>query len=150
MRSPPVCIDMAGHRIKRVNEQLKRELSRILLGEVKDPRVSGVTVTRVSTAPDLTLARVFVQLVGDDAERKETLTGLGAATPFIRTTLGQRVDLRRVPELRFELDRSLEHALRIERLLEEAATGEERDAEADVGADAEADVDEPEPGDRGG
>lgn len=112
---------MAGIRIKRINEQLKREVSRILLGEVKDPRVGGVTVTRVVTAPDLTLARIFVQLMGDDAERKESLQGLRAATPFIRTTLGQRVDLRRVPELRFETDRSLEHAQRIEELLEQAA-----------------------------
>ncbi|MFW5829623.1 MAG: 30S ribosome-binding factor RbfA, partial [Planctomycetota bacterium] len=111
------CIDMAGHRIERVNEQIKREISRILLGEVKDPRVGPVTVTRVRTAPDLTLARVFVQLLGSDEEREETERGLRAALPFIRTTLGQRLDLRRVPELRFEQDRSLEHALRIEELL---------------------------------
>lgn len=129
---------MAGHRIKRVNEQLKREIARILLGEVKDPRVGAVTVTDVSAAPDLTLARVFVQLLGDESERKSTLKGLRAATPFIRTALGQRVDLRRVPELRFEVDDSLEHALRIERLLEEAATGEDRDPPGHGGGDPEA------------
>ena len=118
---------MAAHRMERVNEQLKRDISRILLEEVKDPRVGGVAVTRVSTAPDLTLARIFVHVQGDEAERKETMKGLRAATAFMRTALAQRIDLRRVPELRFELDRSLEHALRIERLLEEAATGEERE-----------------------
>lgn len=112
---------MAGHRIERVNEQLKREISRIVVGEVQDPRVSAVTVTRVITAPDLTLARVFVQLMGDPSERKETLEGLEAATPFIRSTLGQRLRMRRVPELRFERDRSLEHAQRIEALLAEVA-----------------------------
>jgi ribosome-binding factor A len=111
---------MAGHRIGRLNEQLRREISQIVLGEVKDPRVGGVTVTRVSAAPDLTLARIFVQLVGGDAERKDTMAGLKAATPFIRTALGQRLELRRVPELRFEVDRNLEHALRIEELLREA------------------------------
>lgn len=129
---------MAGHRIKRVNEQLKREISRILLGEVKDPRVGGVTVTAVSAAPDLTLARVFVQLMGDDEEREETMHGLRAATAFIRTTLGQRIDLRRVPELRFEVDRSLDHALRIERLLEDAAMGEDRDEDEDRDENEEA------------
>jgi ribosome-binding factor A len=118
---------MAGHRIERVNEQIKRELSRILVGEVKDPRVGPVTVTRVSTAPDLTLARVFVQLLGDEADRNETMEGLRAALPFVRTSLGKRVNLRRVPELRFERDRSLEHAMRIEELLADAAMGEERD-----------------------
>jgi ribosome-binding factor A len=112
---------MAGHRIERVNEQLRRELSQIVVGEVKDPRIGAVTVTRVQTAPDLTLARVFIHITGDDAERKETMTGLRAATPFIRTTLGQRLPMRRVPELRFEPDRNLEHALRIEELLRDAA-----------------------------
>jgi ribosome-binding factor A len=112
---------MAGHRIERVNEQLRRELSQIVVGEVKDPRIGAVTVTRVQTAPDLTLARVFIHITGDDAERKETMAGLSAATPFIRTTLGQRLPMRRVPELRFEPDRNLEHALRIEELLRETA-----------------------------
>ncbi len=124
---------MAGHRIQRVNEQLKREISRIVVGEVKDPRVAAVTVTRVSAAPDLTLARIFVQLTGSEAERAETLEGLEAATPFIRTTLGQRLRMKRVPELRFERDRGLEHAMRIEELLEDAAMGEEREEEDRTG-----------------
>ncbi len=120
---------MAGHRIERVNEQLKREISRIVVREVKDPRVEAVTVTRVSAAPDLTFARVYVQLLGDEAEREETMEGLRAATPYVRTLLGQRIEMRRVPELRFERDRSMEHAMRIEELLAEAATGEEREEE---------------------
>lgn len=120
---------MAGHRIERVNEQLKREISRIVVREVKDPRVAAVTVTRVSAAPDLTFARVYVQLMGEESDRQETLRGLQAATAFIRSLLGQRVRMRRVPELRFERDRSLEHAMRIEELLADAATGEEREGE---------------------
>lgn len=122
---------MAGHRIQRLNEQLKREVAQILATEVQDPRVGAVSVTRVSAAPDLTLARIFVQLVGDEAERKQTMLGLKAATPFIRTTLGQRLPMRRVPELRFEHDRNLEHALRIEKLLQEAATPPDPDADGD-------------------
>jgi ribosome-binding factor A len=128
---------MAGHRIERLNEQLRREVSQIVVGEVKDPRVGPVTVTRVVTAPDLTLARIYVQLTGDDADRRETLKGLQAATPFIRTTLGQRLPLRRVPELRFEPDRNLEHALRIEELLKEAAPPAE-DESGDGAVDDEA------------
>ena len=120
---------MAGHRIKRVNEQLKREISRIVVREVSDPRVDAVTVTRVSAAPDLTFARVYVQLLGDEADRDETMDGLRAATPYIRTLLADRIDMRRVPELRFERDRSMEHAMRIEELLAEAATGEDREDE---------------------
>jgi ribosome-binding factor A len=122
---------MAGHRLERVNEQLKRELSRIVVGEVSDPRVGAVTVTRVSAAPDLTFARVFVQLMGDEPDRAETMEGLRAAIPYIRTLLADRMDMRRVPELRFERDRSLEHAMRIEELLSEAAMGEDRDPDDD-------------------
>lgn len=120
---------MGGHRIKRVNEQIKREISRLLVGEVRDPRVGAVTVTRVLAAPDLTLARVFVQLLGDEEERRTTLEGLEAATPFLRSALGERIRMRRVPELRFERDESLEHALKIERLLAEADMGEDREDE---------------------
>lgn len=120
---------MAGHRVERVNEQLKREISRIVLREVKDPRVGAVTVTRVSAAPDLTFARVYVLLLGEASDRQDTLDGLEAATPFIRSLLGARIRMRRVPELRFEQDRSLEHAMRIEELLADAATGEEREDE---------------------
>lgn len=112
---------MAGYRIKRVNEQLRRETAEILLGEVKDPRIGPVTVTGVSAAPDLTFAKIFVRPVGTDEERKETLSGLKAASAFIRQELGRRLPLRRVPELRFEVDRSLERAQRIEELLAEVA-----------------------------
>lgn len=128
---------MAGLRIKRVNEQLKREIAEILLGEVKDPRVGAVTVTAVSAAPDLTLARVFVHPLGDDDERRETLAGLRAAAPFVRAEIGRRLPLRRAPELRFEVDESVDHAMRIERLLAEVAPGEAEDV-AEGRADAEA------------
>ena len=110
---------MAGLRIKRLNEQLKREIAEILLGEVKDPRVGPVTVTGVSAAPDLTLARVFVHPLGSDEERQETMAGLKAAQPFIRAEIGRRLPLRRAPEIRFEVDESMEHAQRIERILAE-------------------------------
>ena len=126
---------MGRHRIERVNEQIKRELSRILLEEVKDPRVGPVTVTRVITAPDLTLARAFVQLLGEEEDREETMAGLRAALPFIRTSLGQRLDMRRVPELRFERDRSLEHAMHIEELLADADMGEDREADGEAEED---------------
>jgi ribosome-binding factor A len=132
MWPPPAHRYMAGHRLERLNEQLRREISQIVMAEVQDPRVGALSVTRVSAAPDLTLARVYVQLTGGESERKDTLAGLTAATPFIRVTLGQRLEMRRVPELRFEPDRNLEHALRIEQLLQESAppSAPEGDGEA--------------------
>lgn len=110
---------MASRRTARVGEQLRREISDLLQREVKDPRVEGAIITHVDVTADLFHARVFVSVGGDDAYRARVLEGLVAAAPFIRGELGRRLHLRRVPELRFELDRSLDHALRIEQLLRE-------------------------------
>ena len=109
---------MPNRRIERLNEQLRREISDILRREVRDPRIGIPTITRVEVTPDLWVARVFVRAAGTAAERAEALEGLDGAAAFIRRELrGLRV--RRVPELRFEIDQTLEHASRIEELLRE-------------------------------
>jgi ribosome-binding factor A len=110
---------MARRRIERLNEQLKRELAGLVRTRVRDPRVSGVTVTGVRTAPDLTLARVAVRVAGDAATREEAFAGLEAAAPFLRRTLSEELRIRRVPELVFQEDHTLERAARIEELLDE-------------------------------
>ncbi|MFQ5537486.1 MAG: 30S ribosome-binding factor RbfA [Gemmatimonadota bacterium] len=108
-----------GNRLLRLNEQLKREISEILRTRVRDPRVGVVTVTGVEVTRDLSVARVYVRTLGDKAQRAETLAGVKAAAPFIRTLLGQRLHVRKIPELRFSEDRSLDHAQRIESILHE-------------------------------
>ncbi|MEE2899695.1 MAG: 30S ribosome-binding factor RbfA [Gemmatimonadota bacterium] len=110
---------MASRRLARLNEQLKRELSEMIRTQVRDPRVGVVTVTGVEVASDLGSARVFVRVIGDRAELLETLAGLEAAAPFLRGLLGQVLHVRRIPELRFREDRSMEHARRIEQVLSE-------------------------------
>jgi len=110
---------MARRRVARLGEQFRREITEILQREVKDPRVGFVTITAVDVTPDLFHARVYVRVMGDEARKKEALEGLDAAASFIRGELGQRLHIRRIPELRFEIDRSLEHAQRIEQLLRE-------------------------------
>jgi len=116
-----------GKRIARLNEQLKRELSELIRTQVRDPRVGLVTVTGVRAASDLTTARVYVRVLGDDTERAASLEGLGAAAPFLRRTLGQALHVRRIPELRFHEDRSLEHGMRIEQILSEVIPEAEPD-----------------------
>ena len=116
---------MAGRRTARLNEQLKRELSELLRTEVRDPRVGVVTITGVATTKDLGVARVHVRTMGGDAERASTLEGLSAAAPFLRTALGKVLRIRRVPELRFQEDRSMEHARRIEEVLSEVIPPDE-------------------------
>lgn len=110
-------------RTDRVNALLREELSDLLRrGEVKDPRVGTVTITAVETSRELDVARVFVRLFGDDARRAEALEGLQHAAGYLRTRLGRVLRLRKVPELRFEWDATLERASRIERLLAQIRT----------------------------
>jgi ribosome-binding factor A len=106
-----------SRRIERLNEQVRREVSDILRFEVKDPRVGIVTVTEAQVAPDLSIARVYVQPAGDENEKEAAFEGLLAASPFIRRELGKRMKTRTVPELRFEADRALEYGMHIEKLL---------------------------------
>ena len=120
---------MASKRVARLNEQLKRELSQLIRDQVRDPRVGVVTVTAVEMAADLGSARVFVRVIGDHAEFAETLAGLDAAAPFLRRLLGRVLHIRRIPELRFREDRSMEHARRIEQLLSDVVVPEEETVE---------------------
>lgn len=115
---------MASKRIARLNEQLKREIAELVRAEVRDPRIGLVSVTGVRVATDLGSARVFVRALGGERERAEALAGLEAAAPFLRRTLGRVMRIRRIPELRFEEDQSLEHARRIEQILSEVLPGD--------------------------
>ena len=111
---------MANRRVDRLNEQLRREISDILRRSVRDPRIGIPTITRVDVTPDLWVARVFVRASGTAEERAAALEGLEGAAAFIRREL-RGLKVRRVPELRFEIDSTLEHATRIEELLREVA-----------------------------
>jgi ribosome-binding factor A len=106
-----------GIRPDRVGEEIRQELAVLLAREVHDPGVGFVTITRVKVSPDLQLARAYYTTMGDDRTRRETARALERATPFLRRHLGERVRLRRVPELRFELDRGVEYQDRVERVL---------------------------------
>lgn len=110
---------MTHHRNARLNEQFKREISQILSNKVRDPRVGSVSVTGVRVTADLWLARVFVRLLDGEGTMEDTLQGLEVAAPFIRRELGKVLSIRRVPELRFAHDTTLDSAKRIEEVLKE-------------------------------
>jgi len=110
---------MAGKRVSRLNEQLKRELAEMIRRDVRDPRVGTVTVTGVDVTRDLSVAKVYVRVPGGAPALAETLEGLAAAAPYLRGLLGRALKVRKVPELRFREDRSMEQALRIEQVLSE-------------------------------
>ena len=129
-----------GHRPDRVGEQIRDELSSLLArGAVHDPGIGFITLTRVKVSPDLQMARVFYTSLGDEKARKETAKALQRAMPFLRRQIGGALNLRRVPELEFRFDESIEHQDRIEQILREL-----HDEEAQRAADDHSDLDDPE------
>ena len=115
---------MPYKRTDRVNSLLQRELGQIISEELTDPRISFATVTSVEVTPDLRTARVHVSVLGDDDAWKQTLVALDGAKHHLRKVLGDRTELRFVPELTFVPDRSAERAARISTLLRQAKEGE--------------------------
>jgi ribosome-binding factor A len=108
---------MQGKRLDRVNQLLKEEVSLLLQRELKDPRLGFVTVTEVETSKDLRVAKVFVSVLGEEAQWASSLAALASARGFIRAWLRDHLDLRVTPDLDFRPDRSMEHAARIQSLL---------------------------------
>lgn len=115
---------MPYKRTDRVNALLQRELAQLISEELRDPRIPFATVTAVETTADLRTARVHVSILGDEEQGREAMKALDGAKPYIRRELGERTELRSVPELHFTLDRSAERAARISKLLREAKEGE--------------------------
>jgi len=118
---------MTSHRPDRVGDQIRQELSELLIrGAVHDPGIGFITLTRVKVSPDLQVARVYYTTLGDEAARKQTAKALERATGFFRRHLGERVRLRRVPELQFQFDESVAHQDRVEQILRDLHDEEER------------------------
>ncbi|PUB18185.1 30S ribosome-binding factor RbfA [Paenisporosarcina sp. OV554] len=113
-----------ANRSNRVAEQMKKELGEIIARKLKDPRIGFVTVTDVEVTGDLQQATVFITVLGDDRKRRETLKGLTQAKGFMRTEIGQRIRLRKTPELMFELDKSFDYGNKIDNLLKQIKTEE--------------------------
>jgi len=110
-------MDKPNRRLARLNEQFRREITAILRRAVRDPRVQDVVVNSVEVTSDLWLARVYMRVGGEEAERREALEGLEAAANFIRRELAAVLHIRRIPELRFLEDKTLAKANRIEEIL---------------------------------
>ncbi len=109
---------MAGQDfVRKMSEEIKRVVGRIVAGELKDPRVGMACVVAVDLSPDLGHAKVFVRVLGDESQRWEAMEALQHATGHIKRELGKRTRFKYVPEIVFELDRTTEKAERIEELL---------------------------------
>ncbi|MEB3882960.1 30S ribosome-binding factor RbfA [Lyngbya sp. CCY1209] len=125
-------------RVSRVASLIKREVSQILLHDIKDDRVGTgmVSITDVDVSGDLQHAKIFVSIYGTEEARRETMEGLRSATGYIRSYLGQRVRLRRTPEVVFLEDRSLERGDKILALINEISQNH-KDSEAEEGEESD-------------
>jgi len=114
-----------NHRHERIGEEIQHELSAMVAGELKDPRLEcGVTVTEVRVSPDLRQVRVYIGVNGNEKEQAGVIRALDHAAGFVRHELVERLQLRRAPELHFVLDRSEQYTERIEQLLREIKKSE--------------------------
>jgi ribosome-binding factor A len=110
---------MVADRMRRVNEAVREVLSARIAEGLKDPRIGFVTVTSVDTSPDLRQARVYVSVLGDDAERDATLAGLESAHGVLQQVIATELRLKRTPTLQFLFDPSIQRGMRITQLLED-------------------------------
>ena len=108
---------MSQLRIEKIQELMKQEISQIILQELKDPRIGFVTVTQVEVTRDLSLAKVYVSIMGSEEQLATSWHGLNSSLGFIRRAVGHPIRLRVTPELKFVLDKSLDYSDHIQKLL---------------------------------
>ncbi|MCI8598778.1 MAG: 30S ribosome-binding factor RbfA [Lachnospiraceae bacterium] len=104
----------------RINGEVRRELSNIIRGEIKDPRINPMTsVVEVEVAPDLKSAKAYISVLGDEKSQQDTLAGLKSAEGYIRRALAKSINLRNTPEIRFVLDQSIEYGVNMSKLIDD-------------------------------
>jgi ribosome-binding factor A len=108
-----------SRRTERLSEEIREEVALLIAGELKDPRIGFVTVTRVEVTPDLRTARIYVGVLGTEKQRTTSLAGLRQGAGFLRRALGRTLRLRHTPELVFQYDEGLEASDRVAKLLAE-------------------------------
>lgn len=115
-----------SHRMIRINEEVKVELSAIIQRELKDPRVDSLTsVVGVDTTGDLKECKVYLSVFGDDEKRRQTLEGINSSSGFIRRELARRLNLRNTPLLHFYMDTSIERGIEMSKKIEQVHVEEE-------------------------
>ena len=118
----------------KINGEVRRELSNIIRGEIKDPRIGPMTsVVEVEVAPDLKSAKAYISVLGDEKAQQDTLEGLRSAEGYIRRALAKSINLRNTPEIRFVLDQSIEYGVNMSILIDDVnkSSKEDKDDEDD-------------------
>lgn len=115
-------------RANRIGEEIRRIISELLLNGLKDPRINSMTsISNVDVTRDLSYAKIYVSVFGNEEEKKDTIDGLNSAKGFIRKTIGSNLDIRYIPEPIFILDESIEEGIRMSKLIEEINKKQNKD-----------------------
>ncbi len=121
----------------RINGEVHRELSNIIRGEIKDPRINPMTsVVAVEVAPDLKTCKAYISVLGDEESQKDTLKGLRSAEGYIRRELARNINLRNTPEIQFILDQSIEYGVKMSKMIDDV-TKDIKDSSEDETEDEE-------------
>src|SRR5699024_3785121 len=114
-------------RANRIAEEIRKIVSELLINGLKDPRIKAMTsINNVEVTRDLSYAKIYVSVLGNEEEKKDTIDGLESAKGFIRKSIGSRLDIRYIPEPIFILDESIEEGIRIAKLIKEINKKEEK------------------------
>ena len=117
----------------RINGEVLRELSNIIRGEIKDPRINPMTsVVTVEVAPDLKTCKAYISVLGDEKSQKATLAGLRSAEGYIRRQLAHSINLRNTPEITFVLDQSIEYGVTMSKKIDDVTKDLDTDGEEDA------------------
>ena len=109
---------MKFERTSRISEEIKKSLSQIIMNELKDPGITGmISITQVETTKDLSYSKVYISVFGSEEQKKSSLNALKKSSGFMKRELGRMVKLRKIPELIFELDNSVEYGMHMNEVL---------------------------------
>ena len=131
---------MGSRRVLKVAEAIREVVGMAILVDLRDPRISDVTVTRVSVSGDLRLAKVYVSVMGDEKKQALCMHGLNNARGYLQRKVGDRVDTRYTPRIQFVLDKGVKHSLEVAQILDEVL--EDEVPKDDLAEDAEAESSE--------
>ena len=110
---------MSSRRVLKAAEAIREVVGMAILADLRDPRIAGVTVTKVEVSPDMRQAKVYVSVMGDDKAQQLCLHGLQSAAGFLQQKIAKRIDTRYTPRIMFELDMGVKKSIAIARLLED-------------------------------
>ena len=122
---------MSSRRVLKAAQAIREVVSMAIITDLKDPRICDVTVTFVEVTPDMRMAKVHVSVMGDEAKQKLCLRGLQSSVGYLQKKVGNRVETRYTPRLQFELDKGLQHAMMVTRILEEVLPNENKSDESE-------------------